>query len=103
MDVFTIPTLRHTSVEELGTGALPPIHPRLADMLDGVLGARMRVARDVERSNPGCAMLRGTEGHDRTPNRTTQLGRVSAKEISFTSTDFPSISCAALTAASIPA
>jgi hypothetical protein len=67
MDVFTIPTLRHTSVEELGTGALPPIHPRLADMLDGVLNARMRVAGDVERSNPGCAMLRGTEGHNRTP------------------------------------
>jgi len=67
MDVFTIPTLRHTSVEELGTGALPPIHPRLADMLDGVLNARMRVAGDVERSNPGCVVLRGTEGHDRTP------------------------------------
>jgi hypothetical protein len=67
MDVFTIPTLRHTSVEELGTGTLPTIHPRLADMLDGVLNARMRVAGDVERSNPGCAMLRRTEGHDRTP------------------------------------
>jgi hypothetical protein len=68
MDVFTIPTLRHTPVEELGTGALPPIHPRLADMLDGVLNARMRVAGDVERSNPGCAILRRTEGHDRTPS-----------------------------------
>jgi hypothetical protein len=48
MDVLTVTASCHAPEEVLRAKTLPPIHPRLADMLDGVLNARMRVAGDVE-------------------------------------------------------
>jgi hypothetical protein len=68
MDVFAVTTASDTSEEELRTGALPPINPRPADVLDGVFRARVGVARDVEGVRAGGMVLRGTEGHAAPPS-----------------------------------
>jgi len=68
MDVLAVTTACDAPKEELRTRALPAIHPRPADMLDGVLGSRVGVAGDVEGVSACGVMLRGTEGHAAPPS-----------------------------------
>ena len=56
-NVLTVPTPHEASIEELRARTLPPTHPRLADVLDGVFGARFGVAANVERVNARCTVF----------------------------------------------
>lgn len=47
-DVFAVPAPRNTPKEELRARALPAIHSRLADVLDGVPRAGFRFTLDIE-------------------------------------------------------
>jgi hypothetical protein len=46
MDMLAMPAPHDAAIKELRARALP--HPRTADVLDGVLGPRVRVTGDVE-------------------------------------------------------
>jgi hypothetical protein len=48
MDVLAVTAASDASEEELRTRTLPTMHPAPANVLDDVLGPRVRVARDVE-------------------------------------------------------
>jgi hypothetical protein len=68
MDVLAVSAPHDAPKEELGARALPAIHPRPADVLDGVLGARVGVAGDVEGADSCGVVLGGTEGHAAPPS-----------------------------------
>ena len=68
MNVLAVTAACDAPEEELRTRALPPVHPRPADVLDGVFGASVRVARDVEGTDARRAVLRGTGGHEAPPS-----------------------------------
>jgi hypothetical protein len=68
MDVLAVTAPHDAAIKELRAGTLPPTHPRPADVLDGVLGARVGVAGDVEGTDPRGVVLRGAEGHAAPPS-----------------------------------
>src|ERR1700733_10108205 len=68
MDVFAVTAVCDTSVEELRTRTLPAVHPRPANVLDGVFRARVGVAGDVEGMRARGMVLRRTEGHAAPPS-----------------------------------
>jgi hypothetical protein len=52
MDVFAVTAPHDAAKKELRTRTVPSIHPRPADVLDGVFGACVGVAREVEGTDP---------------------------------------------------
>jgi hypothetical protein len=66
-NVLAVPAPHDAAIKELRAGTLPAVHPPTADVLDGVLGPRVGIAGNVEGTDAGGVVLRGTEGHDRTP------------------------------------